>query len=306
MAELGRYRGTTELSAVDVSRVVRQLLRETPELASRDPGSYRHLVDESVAACDGYDATADPAGAGYWQILGAFSATLLRIAGANAEAAISEVAKRDAAGLELLMRAVLVRMAQLAERGEPSSFTTTTTGRALSVPPATPGQPGAAVGTGPATGVGLTATAVNTGTHAPMASVPGMASPLAGGARAASNAPLAYLLGLLDAPARSAIRGFDAARYGEGGTGSGAPPVPEPDAFDDRDVSGVHAVGATSESAEADDERAEPVQIAIADGVALSLRPEGVAALRDPAARAALLRAVAAGIERLIAQEKGR
>ena len=130
-----------------------------------------------------------------------------------------------------------------------------------------------------------------------MVSVPSMASPFgAPAATSAASPPVQYLLGLLDVETRRRLRDFDPGRFG---AATAAPPVPQADAFDERDISEVRAVQTRPSST--DDVEMPALVLTLDDGVKLVVRPDRIAAFRVPAERAALLRKVASELERLSA-----
>ena len=113
MQKVTQYRGTHRLVTSEVTKVVIQILRETPETGDHELAALERTAETLEEAGLG-DGKEDPAGEGYWQILALLSAMLLRIGGANMDAAANAVVGKSSAELEKLSEAILGRMRQSA------------------------------------------------------------------------------------------------------------------------------------------------------------------------------------------------
>lgn len=115
-----RLRGTHRLDPAELQTHVFRLLRDEPALVAQDERALR--VAMAVLLNQGVGLRATPgAGEGYRQILSLYAGALLKLAGAGLEAIESEVERRDEARLEVLIRSVLSRLAQAAEAGSPDA-----------------------------------------------------------------------------------------------------------------------------------------------------------------------------------------
>lgn len=113
-----RHRGTHRLDVSDVQARVFDLLRAESVTQRASDRELRVAMAELLNRGVGIEAPQGP-GEGYRQILSLYGGTLLKLAGAGVDAIESEVKSRDEARLELLVRAVLSRLAQASEAGEP-------------------------------------------------------------------------------------------------------------------------------------------------------------------------------------------
>lgn len=111
MQKFTKYRGTHRLVTNEVSKVVIQILRETPEAGNHELAALERMAEVLTEAGLG-DGADDSAGEGYRQILALLSAMLLRLGGANVDAAANAVVGKSAADLERLSDAILGRMRQ--------------------------------------------------------------------------------------------------------------------------------------------------------------------------------------------------
>ena len=109
MQNVTQYRGTHRLVTSEVEKIAIQILREIPEAGDHELAALERMAETFSEAGLG-DGKGDPAGEGYWQILALLSAMLLRIGGANVDAAANAVTGQSAAALEKLTEAVVGRM----------------------------------------------------------------------------------------------------------------------------------------------------------------------------------------------------
>ena len=109
MHHVTQYRGTHRLVTGEVAKITIQIVREIPEAGDHELAALERMADTFLEAGLG-DGRDDPAGEGYWQILALLSAMLLRIGGANVDAAANAVVGQSAAALEKLSEAIVGRM----------------------------------------------------------------------------------------------------------------------------------------------------------------------------------------------------
>ena len=119
MSSFSRFRGTHRLASSEAARIVLQILRETPETRQHDRQKLADYVREVEDSGVGDPTELDPAGGGYRQVLAVLTGVLLKLAGANTEAIRQAVAGRTGKDLERLISAILARMGQMEEQGEP-------------------------------------------------------------------------------------------------------------------------------------------------------------------------------------------
>jgi hypothetical protein len=256
-----RLRGTHRLDPAELQTHVFRLLRDEPALASYDERALR--VAMAVLLNQGVGLRATPgAGEGYRQILSLYAGALLKLAGAGLEAIESEVERRDEARLEVLIRSVLSRLAQAAEAGSPDAQSDAIQSRAGS--------------------------AEAESQAVPVASFANIASPFYRRRGGADEAPtpespaLAFLRERLTSERLSMVRGPAAT----------TPPARRLNVgrLDNDSRSAVAVRPAPSQGA---------VRLELADGVTLTLTDEAVIRHRPAAARAALIRSLAAALTQL-------
>lgn len=237
-----------------------QILRETPETRRHDRDALAALVQEVEASGVGKPSQDDPNGGGYRQVLAVLTGVLLRLAGANDEAVRGAVVGRDGSGLERLVQAILARMGQLAEQGEPVRRLEASVGAELS----------AVVGV---TNDGLRQFGPDADEDADL-----------------PNEALAYLEELADERVRRIARNV----------GRPNPPSTAADLaeiLDSASASGVRERGAEAETKNSD-ALAAMTTLAIADGVGLQISADALERVRDAGARAELIRSFASTLER--------
>ncbi len=109
MQTFTKYRGTHRLVTNEVSKVVIQIIRETPEAGDHEIAALERMAEVLREAGLGVNAN-DSSGQGYLQILALLSAMLLRLGGANVDAAANAVVGKSSSDLERLSEAILGRM----------------------------------------------------------------------------------------------------------------------------------------------------------------------------------------------------
>ena len=271
MSTFSRFRGTQRLAASEASKLVLQILRESPETRSHDRDALAALVSrvaESGLAAPGAE---DPAGDGYRQVLALLAGVLLRLAGASDTAIRNTLNGTRAAQLESLVDAILKRMAQLAERGEPVAR--------LEASPGPEPAPGPDTSDSPASMVGLR-------------------MPDPSESQAVENPAMEYLRGKLDDTLRRVVRNVSRPNHSGSDSGGGDPTeqiaAPEHDVFE--------GSGRPTVATPAHGHDAAPAahRLEIARGVTVQIDANRLERYREPSQRAELIRAFAVAFERLL------
>lgn len=259
MSSYSRFRGTHRLASAEAARIVMQILRETPETRRHDRDALAALVQEVEASGVGAPSKEDPNGGGYRQVLAVLTGVLLRLAGANDDAVRGAVVGRDGGDLERLVQAILARMGQLAEQGEPVRRLEASVGAELS------------------SVVGVTSDGLR------------QFGALAEEDEDLPNEALAYLEELADERVRRIAR-----NVGRPNPPSRAVDIVE--ILDSASASGVRERGDAETKNE--DALAAMTTLAIAEGVALRISADALESARAAGARAELIRAFASTLER--------